>query len=86
MMRASQVKITIRSLPKEDKSPAKTLARMKAISNLWAALPNVPANNAPLTSFLRQPTPLMPHATASWLVDNTALSFSCTRASRSVGR
>ena len=22
-----------------------------------------------------QPTPLMPHATASWLVDNTALSF-----------
>ncbi len=23
-----------------------------------------------------QPTPLMPHATASWLVDNTALSFS----------
>jgi uncharacterized protein len=24
---------------------------------------------------LAQPTPLMPHATASWLVDNTALSF-----------
>jgi hypothetical protein len=22
-----------------------------------------------------QPTPLMPHATASWLVDNTSLSF-----------
>src|SRR5690606_11085333 len=22
-----------------------------------------------------QPTPLMPHATASWLVDNTALTF-----------
>ena len=22
-----------------------------------------------------QPTPLMPHAAASWLVDNTALSF-----------
>jgi hypothetical protein len=22
-----------------------------------------------------QPTPLMPHATATWLVDNTALSF-----------
>ena len=25
---------------------------------------------------MAQPTPLMPHATASWLVDNTALSFS----------
>lgn len=24
---------------------------------------------------MNQPTPLMPHATASWLVDNTALSF-----------
>lgn len=24
---------------------------------------------------MKQPTPLMPHATASWLVDNTALSF-----------
>ena len=24
---------------------------------------------------MSQPTPLMPHATASWLVDNTALSF-----------
>ena len=24
---------------------------------------------------MAQPTPLMPHATASWLVDNTALSF-----------
>ena len=24
---------------------------------------------------MTQPTPLMPHATASWLVDNTALSF-----------
>ena len=24
---------------------------------------------------MEQPTPLMPHATASWLVDNTALSF-----------
>ncbi|MGE0722190.1 MAG: DUF1013 domain-containing protein, partial [Novosphingobium sp.] len=25
---------------------------------------------------MSQVTPLMPHATASWLVDNTALSFS----------
>ena len=24
---------------------------------------------------MAQPTPLMPHATATWLVDNTALSF-----------
>ena len=24
---------------------------------------------------MTQPTPLMPHATASWLVDNTALTF-----------
>ena len=24
---------------------------------------------------MAQPTPLMPHATASWLVDNTSLSF-----------
>ena len=24
---------------------------------------------------MSQPTPLMPHATASWLVDNTALTF-----------
>ena len=38
----------IRRLPRSDRSPEKTLARVKAIASLWATLPNVPGTNGPL--------------------------------------
>ena len=34
----------IRSLPKDDRNPEQTLARMEAISKLWASLPNPPGS------------------------------------------
>jgi hypothetical protein len=40
----------IRALPKEDHSPDRTLARMKAIANLWPTLPNVPGTNGPFVA------------------------------------
>ena len=38
----------IRSLPKQDRSPERTLARMKGLAVLWPTLPNVPGTSAPL--------------------------------------
>jgi hypothetical protein len=39
----------IRSLPKDDRSPERTLARMKALVSLWGTLPPVPGTNLPFT-------------------------------------
>ncbi len=38
----------IRTLPKGDKTPEKTFARMKALATLWDSLPNLPVINTPL--------------------------------------
>lgn len=38
----------IRRLPQGDRSPEKTLARVKAIASLWGTLPHVPGTNGPL--------------------------------------
>ena len=38
----------IRSLPKAARTPDRTVVRMKALTELWGTLPNVPGTNAPL--------------------------------------
>lgn len=39
---------SIISLPKADRTPERTLARMRALGSLWATLPNVPGTTGPL--------------------------------------
>ena len=39
---------SIRRLPKRDNTPDKTLARMRATTDLWTTLPNVPGTAGPL--------------------------------------
>jgi hypothetical protein len=38
----------IRSLPKNDRTPERTLSRMRTMADLWATLPNVPGTTGPL--------------------------------------
>lgn len=38
----------ITSLPKADRTPERTLARMRSLGTLWATLPNVPGTTGPL--------------------------------------
>lgn len=38
----------IRSLPKRDTTPDRTLVRMRSITDLWVTLPHVPGTNQPL--------------------------------------
>ncbi len=38
---------SIESTPKDDRTPGRTLARMKALSGVWAGLPNVPGTANP---------------------------------------
>jgi hypothetical protein len=45
----AQCRRSILELPKEDRSPGKTLERLKATAALWATLPNVPGTDAPMT-------------------------------------
>ena len=52
----------------------------KRAANAYIAPATAAPQGAALTIFtgeipVTQPTPLMPHATASWLVDTTALTF-----------